>query len=47
MFGPTGLFCKLMSIFFNSDKMCGRDFETGLANIKAIAEGQAVRSVAC
>ncbi len=47
MHGPQALFCKLMSIFFNMDKMVGKDFESGLANMKAIAEGQAARSVAC
>lgn len=29
---------KVMSIFVNMDQMVGRDFETGLANLKAIAE---------
>jgi len=27
-----------MSIFFDMDKMIGKDFETGLANLKALAE---------
>ncbi|MGH6906525.1 MAG: SRPBCC family protein [Aestuariivirga sp.] len=30
---------KLMGLFTNMDKMIGKDFETGLANMKAIAEG--------
>jgi len=28
-----------MSVFFNMDKMIGGDFEVGLANLKAVAEG--------
>lgn len=31
---------KLMSCFIDCDKMIGKDFETGLANLKAIAEKQ-------
>jgi hypothetical protein len=31
---------KVMSIFINMDKMIGKDFEAGLANIKGMAEGQ-------
>jgi hypothetical protein len=30
---------KLMGVFFNMDKMIGADFETGLASLKAQAEG--------
>jgi len=29
---------KIMHLFFNMDRMVGGDFETGLANLKAIAE---------
>ena len=29
---------KLMSVFVDMDKMIGRDFETGLANLRALAE---------
>ena len=29
---------KVMSVFFSMDKMIGRDFETGIANLKAIVE---------
>jgi len=47
MHGPQAMFCKLMSVFFNMDKMIGKDFESGLADMKAVAEGQARRSVAC
>jgi uncharacterized protein YndB with AHSA1/START domain len=31
-------FLKLMSVFINMDKMIGKDFETGLARLKSIAE---------
>lgn len=31
-------FLKLMSVFINMDKMIGRDFEVGLARLKAVAE---------
>lgn len=40
MFGPQPYFGKLMSLFFNVDKMVGRDFEKGLAQLKAVAEAQ-------
>jgi uncharacterized protein YndB with AHSA1/START domain len=33
-------FVKVMGIFLDIDKMVGRDFETGLANLKAVAEKQ-------
>jgi hypothetical protein len=29
---------KVMSLFMSMDKMIGKDFETGLANMKAIVE---------
>jgi hypothetical protein len=29
---------KLMGVFADTDKMIGRDFEAGLANLKAAAE---------
>jgi hypothetical protein len=29
---------KVMSIFFDMEKMIGKEFETGLADLKAIAE---------
>jgi hypothetical protein len=38
MQGPTPFFGKILHVFVNVDKMVGRDFETGLANLKAIAE---------
>jgi hypothetical protein len=29
---------KVMGLFFNMDAMIGKDFETGLANLKSAAE---------
>jgi hypothetical protein len=29
---------KVMTVFFSMDKMIGSEFETGLANMKTIAE---------
>jgi len=47
MHGPQAFFCRLMSIFFDMDKMVGKDFESGLSSLKAVAEGQAAKRVAC
>jgi hypothetical protein len=38
MEGPSPYIGKLLGVFIDMDKMVGRDFETGLANLKAIAE---------
>jgi hypothetical protein len=38
MRGPSPYVAKLAGIFFNMDKMIGRDFETGLQNLKTRAE---------
>ncbi|HEY0567807.1 MAG TPA: SRPBCC family protein [Xanthobacteraceae bacterium] len=38
MYGRKPFAAKLMGIFVNTDNMIGRDFETGLANLKALAE---------
>jgi len=38
MSGPAPFISKLMGVFMNMDKMIGKDFETGLANMKAAAE---------
>jgi hypothetical protein len=29
---------KMMQVFMNMDKMIGKDFEIGLANLKGLAE---------
>jgi hypothetical protein len=38
MKGPTPFMGKIIHVFIDMDKMVGRDFEAGLANIKAVAE---------
>jgi Polyketide cyclase / dehydrase and lipid transport len=38
MYGPYSYFHKIMSVFFNMDKMIGNAFETGLNNLKTIVE---------
>ena len=38
MHGPAPYFSKILQVFCNMDRMVGGDFETGLANLKAIAE---------
>jgi uncharacterized protein YndB with AHSA1/START domain len=38
MEGPVPYFFKIMHVFINMDKMCGKDFDTGLANLKTLAE---------
>lgn len=38
MHGPQPFMAKVMSVIFNCDKMVGGQFETGLANLKKVAE---------
>jgi carbon monoxide dehydrogenase subunit G len=38
MHGPSPYVARLMGIFFNMDRMIGKDFEAGLANLKAATE---------
>ena len=38
MHGPAPFMSKVMQVFMNLDHMIGRDFETGLANLKKLAE---------
>jgi Polyketide cyclase / dehydrase and lipid transport len=40
MYGPVPFTMKVMSIFFSMDKMLGKEFAAGLANLKAIAESK-------
>jgi hypothetical protein len=40
MVGPSPFMMKVMYVFVNMDKMLGKDFDSGLAAIKAIAEGK-------
>ena len=41
MTGPNLFIGKVMGLFMDMDRMIGRDFEQGLAHLKAIAEGGA------
>ncbi len=41
MEGPTPFFAKIIHVFIDMDKMVGKDFEAGLADMKAAAEKQA------
>jgi uncharacterized protein YndB with AHSA1/START domain len=38
MHGPMPFVSKVMCVFVDLDKMIGKDFETGLANLKALVE---------
>ena len=38
MHGPTPFVSKVMQVFVSMDALIGKDFEAGLANLKAIAE---------
>jgi hypothetical protein len=38
MHGPTPFVSKVMQVFISMDKMIGKDFEAGLANLKTVAE---------
>ena len=38
MQGPSPFMSKVMQVFMDFDKMIGRDFEAGLANLKNLAE---------
>jgi hypothetical protein len=40
MNGPMPYLSKLISLFVSMDRMVGPDFEAGLANLKAAAEGK-------
>lgn len=40
MFGPQPLLSRVMCLFFDMDKMVGKDFEAGLANLRAIVEAK-------
>jgi hypothetical protein len=38
MHGPAPFISKVMCLFVDMDKMVGKDFEVGLANLKAVTE---------
>ena len=40
MQGPMPYISKLITVFVNMDSMVGKDFETGLASLKAVTENQ-------
>lgn len=41
MRGPNPYVAKVMCVFLSMDDMVGKDFEAGLANLKAVAESKA------
>ena len=41
MQGPSPFIARLMGLVVDTDRMCGRDVETGLAAPKAYAEASA------
>ena len=41
MEGPQNFLGKMLDVVFDMDRMVGKDFEAGLANLKAIAEKKA------
>jgi hypothetical protein len=38
MYGPAPFISKVIQVFFSMDSMVGKEFDTGLANLKSIAE---------
>jgi uncharacterized protein YndB with AHSA1/START domain len=38
MHGPASFMSKVMQVFMNMDRMIGKDFEAGLANLKGLTE---------
>ena len=44
MHGPSPYMTRVFGVFMDMDKLVGRDFEKGLANLKAAAETSPVRS---
>jgi carbon monoxide dehydrogenase subunit G len=38
VYGPSPFMMKIMHVFMNMDQLMGKDFETGLANLKALSE---------
>jgi Polyketide cyclase / dehydrase and lipid transport len=38
IYGPNTYLSKVMSLFFSVDRMIGREFEIGLANLKSLTE---------
>jgi hypothetical protein len=40
MHGPVPYMAKIMHVLIDMDRMVGKDFEVGLANLKAVAEAK-------
>ncbi len=40
MSGPQAFMGKVMSLFFNMDKIVGKSFEEGLADLKRVSEAR-------
>jgi uncharacterized protein YndB with AHSA1/START domain len=38
VYGPSPFMMKIMHVFMNMDQMMGKDFATGLANLKTVSE---------
>ena len=46
MSGKNNFVTKAVGLFINCDKMCGDQFEKGLASLKTIAEAEAISNPA-
>ncbi len=46
MYGPQTFASKLMNVFIDCNKMCAQQFDTGLASLKALAEGSRIKPAA-
>ncbi|MEZ4398889.1 MAG: SRPBCC family protein [Kofleriaceae bacterium] len=46
MTGPSPFIARVMGVFINFDKLVGKDFEAGLAKLKAIAEAAPAQGTA-
>jgi hypothetical protein len=44
MHGPSPFMSKLVGVFLDMDRMVGKDFEMGLANLKTVAERRAAEA---
>ena len=44
MHGPAPFMSRVMQVFMNMDNMIGKDFETGLANLKRLTESIDIRN---
>ncbi len=45
MSGPAPLMSKVMQVFMDMDRMIGKDFEVGLANLKRLTENEAKQTL--